>query len=160
MSNYNPTPRIENIAHEAIQILNTLALLDQAYSMGYVVRILQADERYKFRKVAHRDLETFGTLEDLNFSRIEDIMHHLVHLGLIEVKNQLYGTVALTDQGREFLVKPYDIEVAQSDLYRGWAVMPPKRLDGPPMSFSPTMSWTPSLGVCRPRLNNSTPFPA
>lgn len=116
-----PVVRHENIAHEAIQILKTVALLEQNYSSSYLVRILQADERYKFRKINHQELETYGALEDVAFSRLEDVIHYLATQGMLQVTNPLYGTVDLTDKGREFLAKPYDIEVPRSELYRGWA---------------------------------------
>lgn len=116
----SPAIRKENIAHEAIQILKTVMLLEQSYAASYLVRILQADERYKFRKIAHQDLETYGVLEDLRFSRLEDIIHYLSVEGFLTVKNGLYGTMDITDKGREYLENPYDLEVPRSELFRTW----------------------------------------
>ncbi len=117
----NTFNRQENIAHEAIQIFKTLALLDQAYSSSYLVRILQADERYKFRKIAHQQLETYGSLEGLPFSRLSDIIYYLEGKGFMEIKNSLYGTMVLSDMGREYLQDPQDMEVNRQDLFRNWA---------------------------------------
>lgn len=119
--NNNSLPRPENIAHEAIQILKTVMSLDRNYSVSYLIRILHADERYKLRKEAHKDLETYGILEDTSFSRIEDIVHYLTERDYLRVINRIYGTLEITDQGRSFLSDPRDLEVSRQELSRGWA---------------------------------------
>jgi len=121
MSTTQQLPRTENIAHEATHILKTVILLERSYSSSYLVRLLQADERYKFRKVAHQQIETYGVLEDLPFSRIEDIIYYLTTQGLLKVENALYGTIALTDEGETYLQAPSDMEVERATLFRGWA---------------------------------------
>lgn len=111
---------MENITQESIQILKTALLLERNYSVSYLVRIVQADDRYEFRKPLHKELETYGTLEGLPSSRIEDITHYLIEQGMLRVNNRLYGTIDITDQGRDYLSDPSDIEASRQDVYRGW----------------------------------------
>jgi ATP-dependent DNA helicase RecQ len=117
----NTYNRAENIAHETVQILKTVMMLERHYSVSYLIRILHADERFDLRKPAHKDLETYGILEDTNFSRIEDLVHYLTEQGYLRVSNRVFGTLEITDHGRAYLTAPTELEVPRSELYRGWA---------------------------------------
>jgi ATP-dependent DNA helicase RecQ len=117
----NTIPSVEVITHEAIQILKTALMLEKSYAGGYLIRILQADERYQLRKPAHKNLETYGILEGVPFYRLEDIIYYLTQQGYLHVQNRMYGTLEVTDRGRAYLSEPTELEVPRPELYRGWA---------------------------------------
>lgn len=113
----NPTTEIRE---EAIQILKTVLLLEKAYSQGYIQRIVLGDSRFPLRNVNHKDLETFGILEGVFFSRIDGIIEYLVQHKMLEVKNAQYGNLLLTDAGEKYLDDPQALVVPLKEIRQAW----------------------------------------
>ncbi|MEO1447927.1 MAG: RQC domain-containing protein [Bacteroidota bacterium] len=116
---YNERPFA--LTEPAQEILKTLMFLDRPYSAAYVARILQGDTRYELRKVVHSELETFGSLEVNTRQQIIDMIYYLIDQGYIEVKNQAFGTIAITQMGENFLSQPEAIELPRKELFSGWS---------------------------------------
>ena len=114
---YNPEI---NLAHEFIQILKTVLLLERPYGASYVARIVTGDTRFELRKVTHKQLETFGSLDEHSKFRTEDIVYHLIESNLLEVTNPQYGTIQITEIGRAWLNEPKDWIVNRKDVFTGW----------------------------------------
>lgn len=113
----NPTTEIRE---EAIQILKTVLLLEKAYSQDYVQRIVLGNTRFPLRNVNHKDLETFGILEGVFFSRINGIIEYLIQQNMLEVKDAQYGSLLLTDKGQEYLDNPEAIIVPLKEIRQAW----------------------------------------
>lgn len=113
----NPTTEIRE---ETIQILKTILLLEKAYSQGYVQRIVLGDTRFPLRNINHKDLETFGILEGVFFSRINGIIEYLIQIKLLEVLNSQYGTLNLTDAGHQYLDDPQALIVPLKEIRQAW----------------------------------------
>ena len=109
-----------NLAHELIQILKTVLLLERPYGAGYIARIVTGDSRFELRKVTHKQLETFGSLDEHSKFRIEDIVYHMIESNLLEVTDPQYGTIQITEIGRAWLNEPKDWIVNRKQVFTGW----------------------------------------
>lgn len=109
-----------NLIHEITQILKTVLLLERNYGAGYIARIAMGDSRFDLRKAAHKHLESYGALDSLSNLRIEDIIYYLIDLDFLEVNNEQYGTIAITDEGIAWLDEPQDMHVNRKEVYTGW----------------------------------------
>lgn len=116
---YTP-PTERDITMDAIQVCKTLLLLDKPYSAGYINRVLRADEAYGFRKEGHKQIETFGLMEEETFGYVDDLIHYLVRAGFLRINNPRYGTIELSEKGEAFMEKPEELVVPLADLRKSW----------------------------------------
>ncbi|MEL6673831.1 MAG: HRDC domain-containing protein [Bacteroidota bacterium] len=116
---YTPAQPLQ-IEHETTQVLKTVLLLPRAYSASYTVRVLLGDERFPLKDVAHRELETYSSLEDKTFGFVEDLVQYLLRRGFLQIKNTLYGTIEIGESGRSFLDQPEPIAVSRKELRKSW----------------------------------------
>ncbi|MEO0899335.1 MAG: RQC domain-containing protein [Bacteroidota bacterium] len=109
-----------DLREQATCILKTILLMDKAYSSSYIARIVSGNDQYGLKLDIHRQLETFGNLEDMFESHLEDIIFHLVSLGFIHVMDEVYGTLKISQLGEAYLSDPQEIIVEKGQLYKAW----------------------------------------
>lgn len=113
-------PQERDVTQHVVPMLKTVLLLERSYGAGYLVRILQGDETYGLRQEGHRELETFGLLAEERFSYLDSLLQVLIEDGFLEVKDARYGTVSITQQGRDFLAQPGKLLVLRDRLKKPW----------------------------------------
>jgi ATP-dependent DNA helicase RecQ len=109
-----------NLMPDAIQVLKCLLLLDRPYGASYLARLLRGDSRFEVRKLYHKELEIFGSLEDLSSFRIEDLIYYLMEQGLIQVDNATFGTLTISQAGKDYLEAPKDLWAKRKSVFTGW----------------------------------------
>lgn len=115
--NYN---RPVDMSNETLAVLKTVLLLERDYAAGYLVRVLTGDTTFALRNANHKSLETFGELENLAFSQVENLIYYLVKENLLEISNEIYGNVAITQTGKAFLNKPTPMMISPSEVRMSW----------------------------------------
>jgi ATP-dependent DNA helicase RecQ len=105
----------KNIRMEAIAILKTAMLLNEKFSASYMCLILRGRDMF-LRNETHKTLETFGTLK----TKLEDEILLLIDVLIFEayliVKEPNYGTLGLTEKGKETLATEHDIWIEKKRL--------------------------------------------
>lgn len=110
-----------DIREEAQAVVKTVLLLDRAYTATYLGRVLRADEaRFPLRNEAHRQLESYGELKDMNSYRLENLIDYLVGQNYLQIKDLRYGTLAITERGIQLLRETTPLEVDLQALRRSW----------------------------------------
>ncbi|GAB4403517.1 MAG: hypothetical protein OHK0039_02800 [Bacteroidia bacterium] len=115
-----PIQKELDITHDVIQVLKTVVLLERAYSAGYLVRLLRADAAYGLRKDAHKEIETFGILEEETYGYVDDLIHYLIREGYLKVVDPRYGTIQLSEMGTQFMNAPESIVVTPAQFRKHW----------------------------------------
>jgi hypothetical protein len=109
-----------NIGVETVHILKTLMLLDRPCGARTITRILKGEDREDFLQAKHRSVETFGELAHLNSLGIENLVYCLLNLGYIQVADQAYGTLEITDLGRDFVEQGGELVVMEENIRLRW----------------------------------------
>jgi ATP-dependent DNA helicase RecQ len=108
------------IGQEITWVLQTIMALDRPYSADYLIRILRADDKFALKKEAHRQLPTWGVLEERTYAYTEDLLHYLLREDYLTVPRPKYATVEITHRGQQFLAQPASIEVPMQDFRKRW----------------------------------------
>ncbi len=122
-NNYTPTTRQEveiNIGMEATQILKTVLLLDKPCGASTLTSILRGSFTDEARIEKFHQLETYGVLSKLYNNRIEDLIYCLLGIGHLRVANEEFGTLEISEIGRQFMDSPEMLVVFESDVRRNW----------------------------------------
>lgn len=109
-----------DVSEKAIAVLKTVLLLDKAYSVSYVMRILTGDQRFPLREESHKKLETFGVLEGESFSQIEGLIYYLHKQAFLCIQDKIFGNIEATELASEFLSEPKPMLANRRQLGRNW----------------------------------------
>jgi len=105
----------KNIRMEAIAILKTTLLLSEKFSAAYICLILRGRDMF-LRNETHKVLETFGALKTKLEDEILLLIDVLIVEGYLLVKEVNYGTLGLTEKGKETLTTEHDIWIEKKRL--------------------------------------------
>ncbi len=105
------TAKRMNLKDSSIEILKTVLLMEHSYGMNYLVRILQGVQEYGFRENNHKDLETFGALQDEYQDMVRDLISYLIKEGYLEIMDKRFGNIGITQKGKDYLDQPVDLWV-------------------------------------------------
>ena len=111
-----PSQSSFNVRFAATAIFKTITLLDKRYAADYLDRILRAEDRFGFREEEHKQLETYGLLENFWRSRVQAIMDVLVEDGYLVIKDTTYGNLELSNLANAFMEAPHDMFVESNRL--------------------------------------------
>lgn len=109
-----------DISEKVMAILKTVLLLEKAYAGTYIQRILTGNSSFGWKNEGHKRLETFGELGEEHFSHIDDLINFLVKQEMLSVEHPTYGTIAITDKGREWMNDPQKVETTWGELKKSW----------------------------------------
>ncbi len=109
-----------DVADKAVFVLKTVLLLDKAYTASYIVRLLSGDQQFPLKEEAHKQLETFGSLQEESFSQIEGLVYYLQKQGYLCIKDESYGTIEASELASDFLDKPKAMLANRRQLSRSW----------------------------------------
>lgn len=105
-----------NAGYAARAVFITISLLERQYAADYLDRILRGEDRFGFRNESHKQLETYGLLEKFWRSKLVLLFDVFVEDGYLEVVDQTYGNLGLTEKAKAFLETPGDILIDNKRL--------------------------------------------
>ncbi|MEL6842125.1 MAG: RQC domain-containing protein [Bacteroidota bacterium] len=109
-----------DVSESAMLVMKTVLLLDKAFSISYLVRLLRGDKTYPLRQEEHEQLETFGSMEETSLPKIEGLLHFLQKQAYLSIEDPRFGTIAITDRGTEYLSDPKPMLANRRQLGRSW----------------------------------------
>jgi len=109
-----------DVTDKATSVLKTVLLLDKAYTVSYLVRLLAGDQKYPLRDDSHQQLETFGALEEDSFSQIEGLIYYLQKQGFLCITDESFGNIEASEQASVFLGSPKPMLANRRQLGRSW----------------------------------------
>lgn len=105
----------KNIKMETRAILKTTLLLNEKFSAAYICLILRGKEMF-LRNQMHKTLETFGALKNKFEDEVLLTIDYLISEDYLTVKEPNYGTLGLTEKGKEALSAEHEIWVEKKRL--------------------------------------------
>lgn len=103
-----------NIQPEMTAVLELVRDLGQAYGSSYLIRVLKGEEENL--REGHEALSGYGSLADMHFIRLRNLISFLVADGYLAIKDKRYGTIDLTEKGVAFLQAPEAVKVSPRQL--------------------------------------------
>lgn len=108
-----------DIRPAATELIKTIMLLNRPYGFSYLLSLVRGQEDY-LKQPDHRELESFGALQNEHFGFVQDVAWHLFQTGYLELANPQYGTIQLTLKGNDFLNHSDPFMVDQKVLRMQW----------------------------------------
>lgn len=105
-----------NIKEVITCICKTVILLERSYGADYIARLLLGYDRYGLRKEAHKELETFGIMEDFYSFQIVNIIRYMEDEGFLKIVDANFGNIDITEKGEKFLDEPEDVIIPNKKL--------------------------------------------
>lgn len=92
--------KLVNIKPSAVAIFRTIELLQEKFGANYIIRIVRADALFPLKSIAHKQLETFGALQDKKSMDVEKLITYFLSMGYLQINDAQYGTLGLTEKAR------------------------------------------------------------
>lgn len=118
--NTNPNLQEIDLQKEVTQILLTVKLLEKPYAGAYIARILTGENQFGWRSEFHPQLESFGSISHYFRSQIEDIIYYVVDLNFISVKDDIRGTLEVSQLGEAYLSQPRPLLIEKGKIFKPW----------------------------------------
>lgn len=105
-----------NIKEVITCVCKTVILLERSYGADYLARLLMGYDRYGLRKESHKELETFGLMEDFYSFQIVNIIRYMEDEGYLKIVDPNFGSIDVTEKGEQFLETPEDVIIPTSKM--------------------------------------------
>ena len=87
---------------ELLAVIETVVALRTPFKADHITDILRGSQSADVRNFQHNTLETFGTFPDYDEKRLSSIIRQAIIDGYLRRDIENFGTVSLTDKGRDF----------------------------------------------------------
>ena len=87
---------------ELLAVIETVVALRTPFKADHITDILRGRQSADVRNFQHNTLETFGTFPDYDEKRLSSIIRQAIIDGYLRRDIENFGTVSLTDKGRDF----------------------------------------------------------
>ncbi|MFM2206330.1 MAG: helicase RecQ [Bacteroidota bacterium] len=102
---------------EVATVLETVKALKEKFAMDHVVHVVTGKNENNVKLHQHDNLELFGEGADRDARFWNAVIRQALLSGLLSKDIETYGTLRLTDKGREFLKNPYSIRLVEDNDY-------------------------------------------
>ena len=108
----NPRPQFEGREY-LLKVLKTVLAVQEKFKPSHIAKILAGKADDAIRTYKHDKLKVFGIGKDKSPKFWESIIRQAMINGLLEKDIENYGTVKLTEKGKEYLKKPWPIKLVE-----------------------------------------------
>ncbi|MCQ2960047.1 MAG: DNA helicase RecQ [Bacteroidales bacterium] len=112
----HPKPQIE-VKNDALKVLKTIKAVKARFKQGHIVEILMGTKSSEIKTYKHDELEEFGWGDDHDAKYWNAIVRQLLLGRLLDKEIENYGLLKITEQGEEFLNKPYSFTITEDHDY-------------------------------------------
>jgi len=111
-------PKQQFEGHEYLQmVLETVVAVKEKFKADHIVNILTGNANTAVKAYKHNKLETFGEGAEKDVRFWNAIMRQTMVMKFLDKDIDSYGLLLLTEKGKDFLAKPYDIMFTQDHEY-------------------------------------------
>ncbi len=101
----------EEVQDEMVKVLNGVQEIKENYRIKMVIDFLMGDENKEIKDFGFHEYKYFGVGKDKDKAFWNSIIRQALLRKLLCKDIEKYGVVKLTDAGRDFLKKPYPIQI-------------------------------------------------
>lgn len=105
---------------EARMILKTVLLLEKPYAEGYIIRLMQGESPYGWKSENHANMETLGSLTDMPFPQLQQLIRYLVKNEYLKVTDKRTGGMSVGDKGEQLLNENTSLKIHSEELRVPW----------------------------------------
>jgi ATP-dependent DNA helicase RecQ len=98
-------------------VLETVSVVKEKFKADHIVNILTGNANTAVKAYKHHKLETFGEGSEKDVRFWNAIMRQTMVMKYLDKDIDSYGMLLLTEKGRDFLAKPYDVMFTQDHEY-------------------------------------------
>lgn len=124
----HPKPRVP-VKDEMVYFIETILATKQAFKLKELIDVMMGRKNSITTAYRHDQLEQYGQGADRDDAFWKAVARQAIFEHFVEKEVEQYGVLKVTLQGRDYLRKPYEIEVACDHDYSGVA-------DGDDLSLS------------------------
>ncbi len=108
----NPRPQFDGREY-LIKVLKTVLEVKEKFKPSHIAKILAGKTDDAIKTYKHDKLKVFGIGKDKSPKFWESIIRQAMIHGLLEKDIENYGTVKLTEKGKQYLKKPWPIKLVE-----------------------------------------------
>jgi ATP-dependent DNA helicase RecQ len=108
----HPKEKID-VTEDALTVLKTMEEMTQGYKIKHICHVIIGQTTAQIKSHKHYDLSAFGQGQQKHVLHWNSVIRQCLMENLIEKDMENYGTVKLTEKGRDFLKNPYSIIIAK-----------------------------------------------
>lgn len=98
-------------------ILELVKIVKEKFASDHIVNILTGKAEQQVKLHGHDQIEEFGAGDERDPRFWTALVRQAVLAGLLSKDIETYGTLKLTDRGKDFLKKPHSIQVVEDNDY-------------------------------------------
>lgn len=102
---------------ELTAALETVAALKEKFKAEYIIDVMLGKATNDVQSYRHNQLEVFGSAEGADPRMLNAVIRQAILAGLLEREIENYGTLRLTDAGREFLKHPKSFKIVEDSEF-------------------------------------------
>jgi ATP-dependent DNA helicase RecQ len=107
-----PKEKIE-VTDDVLTVLETMDEMTQGYKIKHICHVIIGQTTAQIKSHKHYDLSMFGQGQQKEVSHWNAVLRQCLMEYLIEKDMENYGTVKLTEKGRNYIENPYPILIAK-----------------------------------------------
>ncbi len=100
-----------------VMVLEVVLAVKEKFKADHVANILIGNAITSVKSYKHHHLEVFGCGSDKDIRFWNGVLRQILVLHLIEKDIENYGTLRLSEKGKEYLANPYPIQLSQDHEY-------------------------------------------
>ncbi|MCL2412942.1 MAG: DNA helicase RecQ, partial [Bacteroidales bacterium] len=108
----HPKEKID-VTDDALTVLETMEELALGYKIKHICHVIIGQTTAQIKNYKHNDLSAFGQGQQKDISHWNAVVRQCLMLGFIEKDIENYGTIKLTEKGRDFIQNSYPILIAK-----------------------------------------------
>lgn len=112
----NPKKKLE-AKDELCEAIETILALKEKYKVDYVVDVMRGKLTHDVRNYHHDELEAFGCAKGIDARLLTTVIRQAMISGYITRDIEQYGTLKVTQKGREFFENPTSFKIVEDQEY-------------------------------------------
>ena len=114
----NPKERFE-AKDDIVLALNTILLIKEKFKAKHVTNVLLGRATADIKSYKHDALDVFNSGADQEEGHWNAVVRQALILGFLNKDIENYGLLSLTKEGKDFIAKPYSVQIAIDHDYSG-----------------------------------------
>jgi len=102
-----------DVTDDVLTVLETMDEMAFGYKVKHICHVIIGQTTSQTKTCQHENLSAFGLGQQKDVSHWNAVVRQCLMLGFVEKDIENYGTVKLTESGREFMQKPHPITIAK-----------------------------------------------
>ncbi len=103
---------------ELCAVIETVAAINEKFKPRHIIDIISGKATDDVKSYRHEQLETFGAAAHRDFKFLETLIRQAVIAGYLRRDIENYGTIRLTDLGRQFILRPVSFKITEDNEFR------------------------------------------